>query len=454
MQKPLDFYHDTMARVPAYRRFIGHHFPGKTFDRFEDIPLLTKKNYLLEYPVEELCREGEFEKIHFIGSSSGFSKSGSVFWPKRPEDELDYMNGLEDMLRSCYQIDQKRTLIFCCMALGTWIGGMTITSTLRVLSTKGRNKITVATPGLNLQEAVEIYSRFHSGYEQTLWITNPSNINLIYALIKRKGVEFKPASCFFPVVGEYYTESFREKVAENFGHSPSEPFVVWTGYGSADTGDLGVETASTIRLRKYIRDNSELNKELFGSDDTPMILQLAGHGYVEIIDHQIVVTKDQFIPLVRYNTGDCGGLLSKSELKGKNIPAPVFESLPEKMIYVFGRATDNIIFYGTNLNVMNINTHFNSLPVGFNYGGLFTVRPENADGVTYFRFTVFTSGNQSDELKNRYYDELVGFLKSQSNEFAAKYVNLTNSVGENLISVTLNDITNLNGKVKHKFIID
>lgn len=454
MKNPLDFYNDTITSVPAYRHFIEHHFPGKTFNRFEDIPLLTKKNYLLEYPVEELCCKGEFEKIHFIGSSSGFSKSGSVFWPKRPEDELDYMNGLEDMLRSCYQIDKKRTLIFCCMALGTWIGGMTITSTLRVLSTKGRNKITVTTPGLNLQEAVEIYSLFHAGYEQTLWITNPSNINLIYALIKRKEVEFKPASCFFPVLGEYYTESFREKVAENFGHLPSEPFVVWTGYGSADTGDLGVETASTIRLRKYIRDNSELNKELFGSDDTPMILQLAGHGYVEIIDHQIVVTKDQFIPLVRYNTGDCGGLLSKSELKGKNIPVPVFESLPEKMIYVFGRATDNIIFYGTNLNVMNINAHFNSLPAGFNYSGLFTVRPENAGGVTYFRFTVFTSGNQSDELKNRYYDELVGFLKNQSNEFATKYVNLTNSVGENLISVTLDDITNLNGKVKHKFIID
>jgi hypothetical protein len=45
------------------------------------------------------------------------------------------------------------------MALGTWIGGMTI-SQHRVLSTQDRNKITVATPGLNLQEAVEIYSDF------------------------------------------------------------------------------------------------------------------------------------------------------------------------------------------------------------------------------------------------------------------------------------------------------
>lgn len=454
MKNPFEFYDGVMKSVPAYKNFIETHINISELKRFEDIPFLTKKNYLLEYSVEELCRQGDFSRIHFIGSSSGFSKSGSVFWPKCPEDELDYMNGLENMLRSCYGIDQKRTLILCCMALGTWIGGMTITSSLRVLSAQGRNKITIATPGLNLQEAVEIYARFHQNYEQTLWITNPSNINLIYALINRKKIDFKPASCFFPVVGEYYTESFREKIAENFGHNTSEPFVVWTGYGSADTGDLGVETESTINLRKYIKSNPELNRELFENEDTPMILQLSDHCYIEIIEGEIVVTKNQFIPLVRYNTGDCGGLLSKADLKGKNISASVFESLPDEMIYVFGRATDNIIFYGTNLNVMNINAHFNSLPKEFNYSGLFQVRSENENGVTYFRFTIFTSGNQSKELEVLYYSELVDFLKSQSNEFSTKYINLTNSLGDNLISVELKDITCLDGKVKHKFIID
>jgi len=230
--------------------------------------------------------------------------------------------------------------------------------------------------------------------------------------------------------------------------------VVWTGYGSADTGDLGVETKSTIKLRKFIEKNESLKKELFDSQETPMILQLADHGYVEIVDRQIVVTKDQLIPLVRYNTGDCGGLLCKSQLSGKNISKELVDSLPEKMIYVYGRATDNIIFYGTNLNVVNINAHFNALPSEFNYGGLFQVRAENTGGIIYFQFTIYTCDNQSEQLKNHYYKELVDFLKSQSNEFAAKYTNLTESVGEPLISIKLQDITHLNGKVKHKFIID
>lgn len=456
MNKPFDFYKEVLDEVPAYNAYMTKYLqehPSLTISEFSDIPLLTKKDYLLEYPIEDLCKRGDFANIHFIGSSSGFSKSGSVFWPKCPADELDYMTGLEAMLRNCYQIDTKRTLIFCCMALGTWIGGMTITSTLRVLSAQGRNPITVATPGLNLQEAVEIYSRFHTNYEQTLWITNPSNINLIYALIKRKGIDFAPASNFFPVVGEYYTESFREKVATNFGHSPDAPFVVWTGYGSADTGDLGAETEATIKLRKHIRSRADLNTTLFESDDTPMILQLADKGYVEIIDNQIVVTKNQLIPIVRYNTGDCGGLLTKTDLQKYNIPTELFDELPEKMIYVFGRATDNIIFYGTNLNVVSINEYFQSLDESFGYGGLFQVQPTDIAGVTYFRFTVYTSDSENKELQSKYYNELVNFLKAQSNEFTTKYDNLSKSLGEPLISVELADLSRLNGNVKHKFII-
>lgn len=458
MKEPFDFYKELLVEVPAYNDFINNYFknnPSAKIDSFSDIPLLTKKSYLLEYPIEDLCRKGDFNKIHFIGTSSGFSKSGSVFWPKRPEDELDYMNGLENMLRNHYNIDSKRTLIFCCMALGTWIGGMTITSTLRVLAAQNRNKITVSTPGLNLQEAVEIYSRFHNNYEQTLWITNPSNINLIYALIKRKGIDFKPGSNFFPAVGEYYTESFREKIAKDFGHPTDTPFVVWTGYGSADTGDIGVETESTINLRKYFKKNPELNKSIFDSDDTPMLLQLAESCFVEIIENQIIVTKDQLVPLIRYNTGDNGGLLDKKFLIEKNIiPEELRNSLPEHMIYVYGRATDNIIFYGTNLNVVSINEHFLSLPANFQYSGLYQVKPVDKEGVTYFRFTIFTSDYKNSGLQKQYYDELVQFLKNQSNEFATKYVNLSNSLGESLISVELADISRLSGNVKHKFIVE
>lgn len=440
--------------VPGYRSFLESS-AASIDDPFAELPLQTKQNYLLEYPIEELCWNGSLGNCHLIGSSSGFSKSGSVFWPKRPEDEKKYLDALEQMLLQNYGIDRDRTLIICCMALGTWFGGMTITAALRVIAASGRLPITICTPGLNLAEAVEIYARFSGNFTKVLWITNPSNISLITALIARKGINVPPGSCFFPVVGEYFSESFREAVAGRYGHADREPFVVWTGYGSADTGDIAVETAATIRLRKFFHGNRELRRQLFDSDDTPMLLALAPKAHVEILDDRIVVTKDQLVPLVRYNTGDEGGILEKAELgRGGTVPMDLLGELPERILFVRGRASNSIIFYGTNLNVQEINQHFLELPREMSYSGLYTVRKVEQDDVTLFEFKVFVESLGDDTLAERYHASLLGYLKGRSLEFEAKYSNLTRSLGEELIRVEVEELTGSMGAIKHRFIIE
>ncbi|MRR54729.1 MAG: phenylacetate--CoA ligase [Deltaproteobacteria bacterium] len=440
--------------VPGYRRFLATR-AASIEGPFAELPLQTKQNYLLEYPMEELCWNGSLGNCHLIGSSSGFSKSGSVFWPKRPEDEKQYLEALEQMLVQNYGIDRDRTLIICCMALGTWFGGMTITAALRVIAAGGRLPITICTPGLNLAEAVEIYSRFQTNFTKVLWITNPSNISLITSLIARKGINVPPGSCYFPVVGEYFSETFRESVAGRYGHAAREPFVVWTGYGSADTGDIAVETAATIRLRKFFHKNQELRRQLFGSDDTPMLLALAPKAHVEILDGRIVVTKDQLVPLVRYNTGDEGGILEKEELgRGGTVPDDILNELPERILFVRGRASNSIIFYGTNLNVQEINQHFLELPRDMSYSGLYTVRKVEQGDVTLFEFTVFVESLGDGALAERYHASLLGYLKGRSLEFEAKYSNLTRSLGEELIRVAVEELAGSTGAIKHRFIID
>lgn len=448
------FSRQVIERVPGYRRFLASHGIPESAP-FKELPLLTKQNYLLEYPIEELCWDGSLQDCHLIGSSSGFSKSGSVFWPKRPQDEAQYLETLEQMMTLNYGIDRKRTLIICCMALGTWFAGVTITSAFRVIASSGRLPITVCTPGLNLAEAVEIYARFYTNFEQVLWITNPSNIGLISALISRKELEVPPGSCFFPAVGEYFSESFREAQAVRYKHAPDAPFVVWTGYGSADTGDIGAETAATIRLRKFIHADSALRQQLFGSDDTPMLLATNPKARIEILDGQIVVTKEQLVPLVRYNTADEGGLLHKADLaRDLVLPEGLLAELPETVLFVRGRASNAIIFYGTNLNVQDINQHFLGLPQEMRYSGLFTVRRVTQGEVTLFEFTVLVEGPADPALTGCYHASLLQYLRGQSLEFEAKYANLTRSIGEDLIKLRLEELTATTGTIKHRYIID
>jgi phenylacetate-CoA ligase len=453
MMSPLNLLTEAFARVPAYRAFLEARGAGPDTP-WDAVPLTTKKDYLLVNELAGLCWDGTLDGCHVIGASSGFSRGGSVFWPKRPQDEGAYAEAIEQMLIERFAIGERRTLVFVCLAFGTWFGGMQLATAMRTLAASGRHPLTVALPGLNLGEAVEIYRRFATAYAQTLWITNPSNVSLIAALMERAGITPPPGSVSFPVIGEYFSEAFREQVALRFGHPAGAPFCIFTGYGSADAGGLGDETAATIALRKHIFRRPGLSRELFGTADTPMLLKPMPGALLECIGGRIVVSKDLAIPLVRYDTGDAGGLFPRARLdEVPGLPDGFAEALPETLLYVYGRASDAIVFYGTNLMMQDINRHFLSLPREFAYGGLFEVRPCQRNGITAFAFRVYAHGG-GEALQSAYTSSLIAFLKDHSLEFAAKYDPLCASLGEPLITVALADPATMPARTKHRFIME
>jgi phenylacetate-CoA ligase len=450
---PAAFAHHVFDSVPAYRRLLAA-AGFSTLPDWESLPLMDKETYLLAHPVEDLCHGGSLAGCHLIGASSGFSRAGSLFWPKRPEDEGDYVAAIGRMLAEHYAIDRRRTLALVCLAFGTWIGGMQIAAALRTLAATGRYPLTVATPGLNLREAAVMHQRFHRGFDQCLVLTNPSNITLVGTLMRQFTPDLPPGSVFFPVVGEFFSEAFRERIARDFGHLPEDPFCVWTGYGSADTGDLGVETAATIALRKWLYRQPELSEQVLGARETPMLLAPTPKAHLEILDGEIVVSKDQLIPLVRYNTRDHGGLLDRALLAGIGVPEALSTDLPERILFVHGRVSDSVVFYGTNLKVPAIGDFLLSLPDRYRYGGLFRVRRAQGELATRFLFTIFTRGVDQLPPVDDYTEALLTFLRQSSLEFAAKYDTLSMSAGEPLIRVEVRDIVNLDPAVKHRFIIE
>lgn len=459
---PNIFAKQVWEQVPAYQSIVGTTFPSQ----FNQLPLINKRNYLLSFPMTELCRPGGLDQIHLIGASSGFSKTGAVFWPKRPCDEKDYIHSIENLFVNAFHIDKRKTLCLECLALGMWIGGMQLATAIRMIGLTEKYRFTIATPGLDLRTAVDVIEAYHERYEQILIITNPSNIPIITALIRTKRLQLQPGTVYFPVVGEYFSESLREHVCTEYGHTLDRTEVLRTGYGSADTGEVSFETERAIRIRKFFSHHPELSKQLFGTEDTPMMLEFNPAAYVEIIDGHIVVTKDQFIPLVRYDTNDCGGILHREDLRGI-VPDNLLEPMPEQWMYVMGRADNAVIFYGTNLMIGEIQQFLLTLDKTEGYGGLYTVHElhqpscsetissetiSNEATISRLEFIIYTRGEQHANAE-RFKTLLVDFLCGNSNEFAFKYHNLSKSSDTPLITVRTADISALEGNLKHRFII-
>ena len=440
-----DFFLKVKKEVKAYEEFLQKNSSSK-IEKWEDIPLCDKANYLLEYPIEDLSSE-DVSKAFLIGTSSGFSKSGSVFWLKEATDESAYLEAIKKIFIDEYEIDKKKTLFIVSLAFGTWIGGMQIATTLRMLASNMEN-VTIATPSLDLNEATKIVKKFGKFYDRVIWICNPSSINIIYSLIK-DDKSLLDKKLVFPVVGEYFSEDFREEVALKFGYDKEYVYSIKTGYGSADAGDLGIESVATVNLRKFFNNNLDITKKVFGTEEAPMMFVKSPKALIESIDGELVVTKNQFIPLVRYNTKDAGNILKKSDIK-KYIDEKLYENLPDEILYIFGRVSDSVIFYGTNLNVSEIKKYLASLN-GMSYGGLFEVKEVVEDEISCFEFTIYVE-ELKEALHVEYKKALMEFLKKSSNEFNAKYEKLSNAVGKELIEVKLKLISELKIDKKHRYI--
>ncbi len=441
-------FEDVKKTVKGYSRFLAENNISEV-EKWEDIPITGKQNYLLTYPIGELIRENSFDRCFLIGSSSGFSKSGSVLWLKESQDEEEYLEKVKEIMIRDYGIDKKKTLIIVSLALGTWIGGMQLACTFRSIAGK-MDGVVVATPGIDLKESAHIAKEFGKMFDQIVWITNPSSINILYSLL-RDEKEFLKGNMFFAVVGEYFTENFREKTAEKFGHSRDNVIVVRTGYGSADTGDLGIESKETILLRKYLNRHPDISKKIFGDENPPMFFVKNNRTYMETIDGNLVVTKDQFVPLIRYNTKDTGSVINKKVFENTDIDKELYKNLPDEILYVFGRVSDSIVFYGTNLNIYDSGDFLNGLDETYYYGGLYQVSKIEENDVEFLEFTIFVLEGK-EELKEKYQKQIIQFLKKSSNEFTAKYDKLSAAAGEDLIKIKIESISKVNKAKKHHII--
>jgi phenylacetate-CoA ligase len=361
----LTLFHDVSANVPAYKAFLAEQnidpTTVQTLADFQKLPAIAKENYILRYPLPDLCRHGQLESCDMIAASSG-STGKPTFWPRFFTDELHIATRFEQIFHDSFSADSQRTLAVICFTLGTWVGGMFTTNCCRYLASKGY-PITVITPGNNKEEILRVVQELGPNFEQVVLLGYPPFLKDVIDTGLSRGVEWQRYHIKLVMAGEVFSEEWRSLVGERVGsQNPCYDFA--SLYGTADAGVLGNETPLSICIRRFLAKNPDAARALFGESRLPTLLQYDPTSrFFEVQDGSLLFSGNNGIPLVRYDILDTGGIITYDamlEFLAKWEFNPLeqlnskrgMHSLP--FVYVFGRSNFTVSYFGANIYPENV----------------------------------------------------------------------------------------------------
>ncbi len=399
-KRSLALFHNAAERVPAYKDFlkkhnIKDHTKIKIWDDFQSIPVVDKKNYLRQYPLEKLCWDGTLKKPMVFTATSG--STGEPFYFPRDE-RLDRQSAImhEMFLQSSGLNAKKSTLVIVCFGMGVWIGGLITYQAFRALWERGY-PITLITPGVNKKEIFDALKHIGKKYDQLILCGYPPFIKDVIDDGKANGIRWKGFDIRIVFAAEAFSEQFRQYILEETGIE-EEYTRITNIYGTADLGTMAQETPISVFTRRAALHRESLFESLFNSiKRTPTLAQFNPLFInFEAVNGNILCTGDNVLPLVRYAIGDHGGVAEYNEVAQKlewhRVPVKkethrlgisnTVSELP--FVYVYERADLSTKLYGAIIYPEHIKT---------------AVQHQTAKKILTGKFTVLT---QHDEQQNQY----------------------------------------------------
>jgi phenylacetate-CoA ligase len=364
----LALFHEVAETVPAYRDFLARRKvdPGavRTVDDFRALPLTTKQDYILAYPLPQLCSGGRIDNCDMVAVSSG-STGTPTFWPRFVADEIPTALRFEQIFHDSFLAQERRTLAVVCFALGTWVGGMFTASCCRYLAAKGY-PVTVVTPGSNREEIFRVVRDLAPLFDQTVLLGYPPFLKDVIDGGAAAGIDWRPLRIKLVMAGEVFSEEWRSLVGERVG-STDPCYDSAALYGTADAGVLGNETPLSISIRRFLARTPEAARQLFGQSRLPTLVQYDPLArYFECLeDGTLLFSGRNGVPLVRYHIADSGGLVAHDEMLHflADWRFDPHDDLAEHgwrgdrplpFVYVFGRSNFAVSYFGANVYPENV----------------------------------------------------------------------------------------------------
>jgi phenylacetate-CoA ligase len=461
----LNLFRQVAANVPAYRAFLADKQTEpdrvQSLTEFQQLPLTTKDNYIRQYSLPDLCYEGRIAECDFISASSG-STGQPTFWARRIEDELEIATRFEQVFRDSFQAQETPTLAVICFPLGTWVGGLYTTHCCRYLAAKGY-PITLVTPGNNKTEILRVVTALAPLYAQTVLLGYPPFLKDTIDTGIAQGVEWEKYNVKLVMAGEVFSEEWRTLVGRRLG-STNFCYGSASLYGTADAGVLGNETPLSICIRRWLSQQPEIARELFGASRLPTLIQYDPlTRFFEVEDGTLLFSGDNGIPLIRYHIADTGGIIGYDEmlafLAGKGFD-PISQmalqgrnkirDLP--FVYVFGRSQFAISYFGANIYPENVTVGLEQSPICEWVTGKFVMQiREIADRNAELSIVVeLASGEaETDERVSAIADSIRYHLRRLNSEFA-NYVPESNQTPQIDLRLT-GDVEYFPVGVKHRY---
>jgi phenylacetate-CoA ligase len=337
-------FYNARRHVPAYREFLAKH-GAMAPRRFEEIPPMDKRNYITQWPIEQLCLGGRIPLRGAVIDESSGSSGTATNWVRGAAERAATRRLIQYSTRAT--LGDEGFILLNCFALGPWATGMNVSMSLV-------EQCIVKSIGPDAGKAIATLKLFGPKYKYVIAGYPP----FLKSLVDSADLDWTPYDISAIVGGEGMSEPLRAALNKRFKRTIS-------CFGASDLEiNLAVETPFTVALREAIMRDERLGGDIYGCEGLPMIFQYDPlNTFVESDPERSLLFTinrlENVSPRIRYNIHDRGVVRTVAELEpilrdhglsaeelGLNVALPV--------MFHWGRQDSSVGFYGCKITPEDI----------------------------------------------------------------------------------------------------
>ncbi len=316
-QRAFKLFQDAKKEVPAYGDFLKTRKINQDsiINRkdFHKIPITSKKNYLQQYNLKDLVRNGDLNSPLIFCSTSG-STGTPFYFPRNEKLSWQYSWLIQDYLQQASNPGKGPVLVIIAFGMGVWIGGVVTLRAFEIATQRMNYPASILPVGYNKTEVLKALRQLAPQFEQTILVGYPPFVKEIIDDAVMEQIDLQKLRIRLLFAAEAFTETYRNYICKKTKANPLLDTL--NIYGTADIGAMAYESPVSILIRRIATKNPLLFKDIFGQiEKTPTLTQYNPRFVdFEEVDNEIILTGDSTIPLIRYAIGDHGGVVKFSKM--------------------------------------------------------------------------------------------------------------------------------------------